>query len=535
MYDDFWTQTPLGLLEFSDRPLKHVPEGERYFGFFKAHHVARYLEDYCDDHLYGGVPLRSRIHSDEPVTDIHKKHDLWHITTERGDRYAAPHIIDATGLTNIPNYPDLPDHKFFKGTIIHHRDFAKWEPELKEGKRKRIVVIGGAKSAADVAYACAKRNHEVTWLIRRSGSGPAAFVSVKGTAGYTNSNEAFYTRLTSLFLVSFFTLGSYYTTILRLINNTLLGQRILRLIWKTINDKAWKEADYDRAEGRTNGFHNLKPDTELFWQNDSTGVNQRPDFFDIVAHHVKVVREDLSHLCELGVVLRTAEVLTADVLICATGWKTEHPYFKTGLAADLGLPVGPQNLTDEVQTFHDGSEKLSDLQVIGSFPILDSDWARSNGEVLPLRKFGKTPLRLWKSIVPIHDPSILFVGKVMLGNHFRAAEVQALFACGVFDRIVLLPSADKMTRDVSTTLAWCRRRYLKKGILGNWFYWDMVPYTDMLLCDMGLSSHRHPSWWKDLFRPCYARDLAGLIDEYQKKLDQELDVGEEALHMHTTD
>ena len=49
------------------------------------------------------------------------------------------------------------------------------------------------------------------------------------------------------------------------------------------------------------------------------------------------------------------------------------------------------------------------------------------------------------------------------------------------------------------------------------YYWDMVPYSDALLQELGLHSHRGTSIWKDMFRPCYASDLAGLIDEFRLK------------------
>lgn len=520
VYDDFWTQTPLGLLEFSDEPMHAVPPEDQYHGFFRAQHVALYLEKYCVSRMYDGASLRSRIQTNEPVAKVRKDGELWHVSTKSGKAFTVPQVVDASGLTSIPNYPQLLARESFKGTIIHHKDFAGWEHQLKESKKKDIIVIGGAKSAADVAYGCAKAGQNVTWLIRRSGSGPAAFVSAKGRMGYANSNESFYTRLTSLFLVSLFALSSGYQGLQSVLNRTALGRRILQRTWQRINAKAWKEADYDRADGRANGFRNLKPDTEIFWQNDSTGINQRQDFFDTIAKHVKVVRKDLSRLCEEGLVLNDGEVLKAGVIVCATGWKAEHPYLEKDLAAELGLPVARKYLSPEQQARFDGLDETADREVAISFPILDSDWARSSTKAQTDGGSGSTAFRLWKSIVPVEDQSILFVGKLMLGNHFRAAEVQALFACAVLDGTVDVPSIEQMQRDISRTVAWCRRRYLQKGELGSWVYWDMVPYTDMLLRTMGLHSHRHSSWWNDLVKPCYAKDLAGLIDEYRNKFDE---------------
>lgn len=79
-----------------------------------------------------------------------------------------------------------------------------------------------------------------------------------------------------------------------------------------------------------------------------------------------------------------------------------------------------------------------------------------------------------------------------------------------------------MERDVALKLAWCRKRYLSKGKLGNWLYYDLVAYTDTLLEDMGLESHRRQGgwwwWWfgGDFWKPCVAADLAGLMEELKE-------------------
>ena len=125
-------------------------------------------------------------------------------------------------------------------------------------------------------------------------------------------------------------------------------------------------------------------------------------------------------------------------------------------------------------------------------------------------------------MLPISDPSIIFLGKIMLGNHFRTAEVQALWALSVLDGTLDLPTETVMERDVAETVAWCKKRYLGKGQFGNWFWFDMVPYTDALLAQMDLWSHRRErgeGWmeWRELVKPCFARDLSGLIGEYKRK------------------
>ena len=492
--------------------MHHVPESDQRYGFFKASHVTTYLEEYCREHTYKGCSIAERVRTGCSVERVSKSGDVWLVeitcVSNTTARMTSRHVVDASGLTSVPNWPNLPGREVFAGEILHHKDFATFEQTLKLTPPKTIVVIGGAKSAADVAYACAK-SHKVTWLIRESGSGPAAFVSPKGMLGYQNSNESFYTRFTSLFLASWFSLQMGYGFLLRTIHRSALGRRMLQRVWQRVDDKAWREADYDRIDGRANGFSNLKPDTSIFWQNDSTGVNQREDFFDVIAKQTRVLRKDISHLVENAIVLSDGSLVEAGVIICATGWKNEHRYYGNETISGLGLM---STWDKSAATDAKGLE----AEVHNNFPILDSRWRFANDRMPQPRSTAPTPYCLWKSMVPIHDPSIIFVGKIMLGNHFRAAEVQALFACAVLAGFPL-PSPDEMERDVAMTNIWCQRRYLNKGLNGNWFYWDMIPYTDMLLSFLGLGSHRHASLVQDLFSPCVAKDLRGLLDEFRAK------------------
>ncbi|TKA33371.1 hypothetical protein B0A50_00924 [Salinomyces thailandicus] len=522
IYDAFWTQTPLGILGFSDQPMHDVPKEECYYGFFKAKHVSTYLKRYCEDHVYDGSSLGSRVQMQTKVGSVKKDEGEWHVQCNDGEiSFRSRHLFDASGLTSTPNWPSLPSQSEFRGMIIHHKEFASFERRLAASpeKKRSIAVLGGAKSAADVAYSCAKAGMDVTWIIRRSGSGPAALVSAKGKAGYANSNELSYTRMTSLFLASIFSPAMGYHWLSHWLNRSMAGRWLVKKLWQQTQDEAVEEADYDREDGKANGFANLRPDTDLFWQNDSTGVNQRKDFFDVIAQKVKVVREDISHLDSTGLVLHDTDRshVDADIIVCATGWKLDHPYYSEESAVAFGLPVRNHLLDPSTKTRWLKLEQDAEADVLRRFPILDSEWAYRQSAYPRYTETVETPFRLWKSMVPPSDSSLVFLGKLMLGNHFRDAEVQALFACAVLDGNARLPVKPEMEQDIARTTVWCRRRYLRKGLSGNWFYWDTIPYHDSLLAHIGLSAHRGKSWMQDLFRPGFSEDLQGLLPEYRGK------------------
>jgi cation diffusion facilitator CzcD-associated flavoprotein CzcO len=61
---------------------------------------------------------------------------------------------------------------------MHHRDFGS-SSILKDHKVKQIAVLGGGKSAADIAYAAATAGKTISSMIRLKGSGPGALLPAK--------------------------------------------------------------------------------------------------------------------------------------------------------------------------------------------------------------------------------------------------------------------------------------------------------------------------------------------------------------------
>lgn len=211
--------------------------------------------------------------------------------------------------------------------------------------------------------------------------------------------------------------------------------------------------------------------------------------------------------------------MPADVLVFCTGWAPISPLYAPLLAEKLGLPVELNRCADVTK-----SEEQKDLRRV------THSWNDTKDEMIldrfpMLRKPPKfkaarpshTPFRLYKAMVPHatqESHSVIFLGKLVVGNNFRAAEVQALWAVAYLDGNLQLDDPT-IEREIDETVAWCRRRYLNKGKLGSWFYFDIIDYTDMLLAQLGLKSHRQKGWLKNFFGPCNAADLKKLVREYQ--------------------
>lgn len=75
IYEAFWTQTPVGMAEFSDRPMAPPPDGNQYYGFFPARYVTKYLESYIGNHVYNETTIRDRIMFNTRVIDLKKTAD----------------------------------------------------------------------------------------------------------------------------------------------------------------------------------------------------------------------------------------------------------------------------------------------------------------------------------------------------------------------------------------------------------------------------------------------------------------------------
>lgn len=513
-YDAFWTQTPVDMAGFSDDPISVVPEDDQFFGFFAAKHVARYLENYTKTHVYNGESLHSRIVFGANVTSLRKTDGKWTaVTGAAGVEYHSPRVVDATGLTSSPNIPSIPGLADFKGQVLHHKQFGRSDI-LTDPKVQSVVVVGGAKSAADVAYASAKAGKKkVTWIIRRSGSGPAAFFGVQGPPGYRNSNESFYTRFIGYLLASVF---ARYPWWIRWLYSTNFGTRLLQKFWASVTAGTFAAADYEREDGKANGYYNLKPDTPIFWQNDSSSVNNRVDLLDVIAQKVCVIREDITKLSDATVHLDGGKTVdSVDAIVYATGWDNKHPYLEAHQAAELGLPFKPKELHE---TMHGDPKAKQNIELKKWEAIEAQASARTLSQFRILRNppthhvtsdaDSTTPYRLFRALCPVEDTSIVFPGHVMVGNHFRVSEAQALWLVALWDGKVKVSS--KPEESIGRTVAWNRLRYLDKGRSGNWFYFDVVPYTDLLLDEIGVGGHR-----QGLFRPIWAGDLKNCVDEYR--------------------
>lgn len=237
---------------------------------------------------------------------------------------------------------------------------------------------------------------------------------------------------------------------------------------------------------------------------------QRPDFWDTVARNVHVHRNDIERLSQRTMVLQDGPSLDIDVIICATGFRNEYPFFSTEQRIELGLPHARVVNADEKLWVE--LEAEADEQVLGKYPVLEHPPPTAPSQI----QSEKTPNRLYNTVIPLHDHTIAFVGNLYVPNAFRVAEVQAIYTTALFDNVLKLPTKYEMRKDIAWVNAFNKRRYPTHGALANYFHYDMMGYIDRLLGEVGeggLNMHRK-GWWRDWVMPIVAADLAGLKEEY---------------------
>lgn len=125
----------------------------------------------------------------------------------------SPKLIVASGLTSVPNMPSLPGQEKFQNPIVHQKDFGKSDV-LASSASKRVTVLGAAKSAADLVYDCVKAGKAVTWIVRRTGTGPGAFVPSPSRRSALASYSASTLRLVPTLTPSLFNSHSWWNRFL---------------------------------------------------------------------------------------------------------------------------------------------------------------------------------------------------------------------------------------------------------------------------------------------------------------------------------
>ena len=568
LYPNLQTNNLFGFYELSDflaseADLTTPPDGSHIPG----KDVNKYLTAYAEHfNLYPCLRFRHRV-----TTAEHLGCDGWGLTVE-ATRSDGAHTISsvftsklivASGLCSRAQVPSF-DHiggAEFGAPIFHGKEMAS-RPET-FAECRNVVVYGGTKMAWDAAYAYALAGAKVHWVIRSSGHGPCWMAPGKVTPFKWKVEQLVMTRILTWFSPCIWACSTLKVEKLCrwFLQQTWLGQRLVKGLFGAI------QADVCAANrfGRSENTAKLKPWVDLFWIAGGQGVlGYNRNIFEMVAEgKIEVHIDEVIRLSNKTVHLKETTV-AADALVCCTGWAYEPSvkFLPEGIDKDLGLPYRQAGSPEE-------AIQRADEKILNDLPILRQQPAAppktkafdSQDNVDLIRP--NQPYRLYRFMAPaseaFHDRNIAFVGFQINFGVPLTVQAQSLWIAAYFagklpiqqlpnqleetEADKLLPRTkaanDQISKDTMLHTQFCRWRF-PWGFGSRFpdFVFELVPYLDMVLADLGLHSdrkmqqsqriHRH-SWleiltgglWsivlgacRETFEPYDKHDYIGLTEEW---------------------
>jgi putative flavoprotein involved in K+ transport len=258
----------------------------------------------------------------------------WDVSLRRADgttrRIHPHHLVMATGVSGLPNLPDIPSLKHFAGRAIHSSQYDDGE----NWKGKRAIVIGTGNSGHDIAQDLHSSGAEVT-LVQRS---PTLITNIEPSAqlayaiyeeGTIDDNDLIATSMP-----------------------LPLARRTHRML--TEQSKRFDAGLLERL-ARV-GFRLDFGEDGTGWQfkylTRGGGYYFNVGCSDLVASGaIKLVQfADISAFVGEGAQLKTGEIVAADLIVLATGYKGQDYLVRKLFGDDVADRIGP------IWGFGDGQE-----------------------------------------------------------------------------------------------------------------------------------------------------------------------------------
>ncbi|KAK5164562.1 uncharacterized protein LTR77_009768 [Saxophila tyrrhenica] len=499
LYEGIKTNNLVGTYEFSDFPLLGEPKyGLKEGQHIPGHIVYQYLEDYAQ---HFDIHRLIQFHTD--VKEIEKLDNGWRILATRTDVdgspteqiYSCKKLIMSNGLASTPRPVSLPGMESFDRPLFNHSRLPDLAPAIaKDPSIHSVTVIGASKIGYDAVYLFASHGKNVNWIVRESGGG-AVWMSPP-----------------------WIPLGPW-TVMLEHVVTTRLFTWFSPCVWGEYDGFAWADTVEGNGYRKEKSLAHLEPRESLFW-NARVGIhNYASDVHDYLrSGQVTLHRKDVDRIGKGGhIAFSDGSTSTTDALIAITGWQLvpRITYKPAGIDADLGVPS--TTYTPQQASFWTDLDSKADAHILGRFPYLQSPPEAK----LPITQT-VTPFRLYRGIAPPAltargDHSLAFMKMVHCTANLILAETQALW---VFAYLKNQLSVDRegVYWDTALTSRYGKHRY-PWGFSAWWpeFVYDVVPYADMLLSDLGLRRWRKGWWWREVGEGYTVHDYKGICGEWRAK------------------
>ena len=444
-YSNFGAQVQKELYEFPDWPL---PDGTP--DFTPGPVIQKYLEDYAD---HFGVTPNIRFNAD--VTNVAERDGPgsgWRVTSRMGGETREDDfdmVVACIGLySNVPHMPEFPGQERFGGEIIHIS-------ELKSRDRlagKRVAVLGYGKSATDAALESVAVAAE-TNIVFRTPHWPMP----SRLAGVLPFKWGMLNRLASVLLP----LYQRPSAMERWVHT--LGRPLVWLYWRLVELLLLFQC---KLGSRFGTRVSLVPDKPVEF--DSFGESTMipwPEFYRRVRQGaIAAHRSEIAEYTSAGVRLTDGGELDIDVMILATGWKTEFPF------------------------------------------IADDVWRRLGA--------GDDGFYLYRHMLHPDVPGLAFIGRAATICSMLTYSLQARWLGELLKGRFELPSADAMRREIAKMKAWKRSSMPPSEARSARLILHMQHHHDELVADLGVSPLRKRGVFaplKELIFPYEPGDYSAIV------------------------
>ena len=511
LYPGLIANSPNGLYEFSD--LSMVTESQPALKPIPGKQVQAYLHQYAEKN-----DLLSRIRFATKVVKAERKGGGgWIVRTSRGDVLECDKLIVATGLYSKPYLPDIPRDDDFTGSVIHSKSLSQEHHRLSGDKLEDVVIVGGCKSAVEAANIFLAAGKRVYWVIRESQQGVPMIVvdpDMRPNLAAVNNTRLFNIWSPSIFATSGFWYRFIHT------GRWHLGNFLYFCFWTLLSTVVMFTAGYGQSE---NG-RKIKPKVRNLFRLTSyiSLVHTNNPFLGWLhsGDNITVYRASPKRLVKEGMQLDSEQVLKADAVICATGWRSSIDFLDDEEAAQLGIPIllDQQDFVEE--KLWNGLETEADALVTDVLPRLANCPKPEMARASATTQFRMYRQVLSPRLLAQQDRSITFVGFVSNSQTSICSEILALWAVAWMEDLLPnpLPSEAQMDKDVAKVNAWMARRYGARGRRDPEIVLEIQTFLDRLMEDLCLNVHRkNTGFFGPLVEwvvPYEASDYRGMIEDF---------------------
>ncbi len=398
-----------------------------------AEHVRRYLTRYAERFgIRHRIRLNSRVVAATPTAD-----GRWRVVTETdGERDSAEHdyFVMAPGMFNLKKIPDWPGQDDFAGQVMHSSEF-------RDGAQvagKQVVIVGFSRSAMDIAVDIVDEAASLS-MLHRSIRWPVP----EKILGLIRNHVLLFARWPTHFAPPWIRPGKTA----RLLHGKLQGG--VDFFWKFFEVLLSTQFRLKQRK--------LEPDRPIKLDLFTNLYVAPPRFFGLVGEgRIAAHRAEIEAFEKNGVRLTNGELLPADLVLCATGWRHDYSFLPAELLA----------------TIHD-----------------------------------RDGMHLYRHMLHPALPGFAFVGGVQGINSATLYAMQSTWLARLWTGEFTLPAAEDQLAEIDALKAWKRSFVSETPNRSQVLNLHQMPYIDDLMDDMGLEKHRK-NRLADQFVPYRSADYA---------------------------